>query len=473
MHRQRAGRGRARGRARAQARARTHTHTRTHSNMLLRRRFRAPDRAVPAGVRGSGRPVAAAGGGRALGVPPLERRDPEVFGQQAGVDGSTALHQARRGVPHRRHNQPAVGGLPDAAHVARLAARRGLRCGGHHAAELTSVPLGSAASVAGIMLRAWVVRRIREPWPGAAAACPAAAPCLLVPIADGALVGALRAVQSELGQQSTSGVSSLLSALGRHAELRSAARAGWLEGTPAGRETLATASAVLAEVALRARHMQPAELAAAASALAISPRLVAALGASDCEHAAVLRSACAAAAAANELLAFDVAQLATAAARLRWTDSDFLDSLAFAIECRARLGITTSEVGIAGRASRGHAVPTWAVTPPRSSSAPQSTACIASYVWRGAEHHTHASPLACMALGAKNAPASSPRGLQPRRSFRRRCGPLPAWRPPATRSCSTTWPPRTHQRCSTRSACPPTWLLSNQRSAQWCCQRSP
>ncbi|KAL4440711.1 hypothetical protein ABPG77_000420 [Micractinium sp. CCAP 211/92] len=160
---------------------------------------------------------------------------------------------------------------------------------------------------------------------------------------DGALVGALRAVQSELGQQSTSGVSSLLSALGRHAELRSAARAGWLEGTPAGRETLATASAVLAEVALRARHMQPAELAAAASALAISPRLVAALGAPDCEHAAVLRSACAAAAAANELLAFDVAQLATAAARLRWTDSDFLDSLAFAIECRARLGITTSE----------------------------------------------------------------------------------------------------------------------------------
>ncbi|KAL4457502.1 hypothetical protein ABPG75_012367 [Micractinium tetrahymenae] len=161
---------------------------------------------------------------------------------------------------------------------------------------------------------------------------------------DEVLAGALQAIQPELGRQSTAGLSNLLTALGKHAELRSVARASWLEGTPAGQETVATAAAVLDELARRMQRMPPAELSAAAAALATSTRLAAALPRAPCEHVAALRSTCAAAAAANEMLAFDVAQLATAAATLRWTERGFVDALAFAIEKRVRLGLTTSEV---------------------------------------------------------------------------------------------------------------------------------
>lgn len=160
-------------------------------------------------------------------------------------------------------------------------------------------------------------------------------------------MGALRAVHPELGQQSTSGLTNLLSALGKQAELRSASRAGWLDDTLAGRETATMATAVLAELARRTKRMQPAELSAAAAALAANVRL--ALLPAAWEHAVALRSACAAAAAANELSAFDVAQLGTAAAKLRWTDQDFVDALAHAITCRIRFGLTTSEVSMGGQ----------------------------------------------------------------------------------------------------------------------------
>lgn len=159
-------------------------------------------------------------------------------------------------------------------------------------------------------------------------------------------------MQPELGQQSISGLTSLLGAVGKLVDLRRARSEIWLQAAPAGQAAVATAAAALAELAQRLSSMQPAELAAVAAALAASTQLVAALPAQATEHAAALRRACATAAAANDLTSVEVAQLATAAARLRWAERDFVDALAHAIECRVRLGFTTSQVE-AGQGAKG------------------------------------------------------------------------------------------------------------------------
>lgn len=110
---------------------------------------------------------------------------------------------------------------------------------------------------------------------------------------------------------------------------------------PAGLATAAAAVAGAAELALRSPQMKPAELASVAVALAGH-------GAEAAEvlPAAVLvtlRSACAAA--AEELALPELAQLTSAAARLRWVERGLVDSLARAIQARLSLHVCRSEVG--------------------------------------------------------------------------------------------------------------------------------
>ncbi|PSC72706.1 hypothetical protein C2E20_3809 [Micractinium conductrix] len=159
---------------------------------------------------------------------------------------------------------------------------------------------------------------------------------------DAALCSALAALQPEVAQLSDGGLCNLLRALARVAEDRDGLAGSWLAGC-AGLAAAAAAEAALGEVARRASGdaLRPADLAAAASALAAHPPLAAALPAS---HIAALRDACAAAAAADSLTPAGVAQVAAAAARLCWADRAFVDALAGAVQLRTNLAVTTSKV---------------------------------------------------------------------------------------------------------------------------------
>ena len=174
---------------------------------------------------------------------------------------------------------------------------------------------------------------------------------LLLPAADGTLVKAMQHVQPGLQQCSTQALCNLVWAAGMISASKTSGKsvrgttgavkpASWAT-KPAGLATAAAAVAGAAELALRSPQMKPAELAAVAVALAGH-------GAESAEvlPAAVLvtlRSACAAA--AEELALTELAQLATAAARLRWVERGLVDSLARAIQARLSLHVCRSEVG--------------------------------------------------------------------------------------------------------------------------------
>lgn len=141
----------------------------------------------------------------------------------------------------------------------------------------------------------------------------------------------LRAVQPHLGQCSTSALCNLLWALGRMTGVASGSIKAkrqlqlddaWIS-TPVGAELLAVAGATATE--LMRRKLRLHELGAAAVAFAAHAEHAAELPAAPL---AALRRACTAAAAVRELSPADLAHVAGAAARLKWTDPDLVDALA-------------------------------------------------------------------------------------------------------------------------------------------------